>query len=173
MEEWIDSPSPITDGQYLTLDGADFNLDNHEDWLVCGPNGVRTFMGTGNLPYIELEAPLVDHFCSDASFCLLDFTDAYLDIIACSADNEGIWVFYYDETDSSWTAGNRPDTTGSYNRLRGADFNKDSYLDIVATSAEYHGIHIWYGTATGDWIPATPLEDGSAFFALDVGDIVQ
>ncbi len=72
-----------------------------------------------------------------------------------------------------WSTGLRPTMTNTYNKIAVEDLNNDTWLDIVATSAEYLGVHTWYGAADSTWTPGTPLEDGSAFFGLDVGDIDQ
>jgi len=169
MECWASWPSPITDGQYLSLAKGDFNLDGHEDLLVCGPAGIRCFAGDGLGGWTEYSNGLVGLSATDVKFDHVDH-DLYPDVVACSGDNQGIWAFYGDGL-GNWTMASRPTTTGTYNRLAAEDLNNDSWLDIVATNAEYLGIHIWYGAADSTWTATDPIDAGSAFYGLALGDI--
>ncbi|TFG47439.1 MAG: VCBS repeat-containing protein [Gemmatimonadales bacterium] len=117
----------------------------------------------------EVTAPISGPGISDAKFAFVDH-DANLDIVACSADNGGVWIFYGNGA-GYWSTGNRPTMTNTYNKLTVHDLNNDSWQDIVATSAEYLGVHTWYGAADSTGTAGTPLNEGSAFFGLDVGDI--
>ncbi|MFH1844702.1 MAG: FG-GAP-like repeat-containing protein, partial [bacterium] len=169
FETWAVATSPITTGQILAMDKGDLNADNHEDLLVATPTGVRVFTGDGAGALTEVTAPLVGPGVADVKFDYVDH-DSNLDIVAVSADNGGVWVFY-GTGDGYWSTGNRPSMINTYNKLVTRDMNNDTWLDIVATSAEYLGIHVWYGAADSTWTAAPPIDDGSAYFGLDVGDI--
>lgn len=169
FESWQAVSSPITSGQVLCVDSGDINNDGIEDLLTAGPYGIRCFLndGTGNLT--ETQSPLSGTGVTDAKFCNLNH-DAWPDVVATSGSNQGVWTFYGDGA-GQWTAGPRPATSGNYNRLAIEDLNRDTWPDLVATSSGSGGIRSWYGSATGTWTPGTPISNGSAFFAVDVGDI--
>ncbi|MFC1572204.1 right-handed parallel beta-helix repeat-containing protein [Candidatus Eisenbacteria bacterium] len=171
MEAWETVVSPISNGQYFSLETDDFDDDGSQDLLVCGSVGIRVFAGDGaaGTALNEANAPLMGHVINDVKFARVN-GDAHLDVIGCSGDNGGIWVYYGDGA-GNWTSGNRPAMTGSYHRIVAEDLDDDTHLDLVATSTEYHGIHVWYGAADSTWTLGTPIGDGSAFFGLDLGDI--
>jgi len=171
FETWAPATSPVTTGQYISLDKG--NLDNdineYDDLLICGNDGIRCFTGDGAGTLTEVSAPLIGPICQDARFAYVNH-DVYLDIVACSGNNGGIWIFYGDGA-GNWTSGNRPTITGTYNHIVAADLDNDTWLDILAASAEYHGVQVWMGAADSTWSAGTPIGNGHAFFGLDYGDI--
>jgi len=169
FESWQTEASPITTGQVLGLDRADFNGDGHEDFLACGSFGIRVFACDGAGSLTETPAPLGGESCSDAHFAYIDH-DVHIDIVGCSADNNGLYVFHGDGA-GNWTPGPAPAAANSFYRVACADLDGDTWLDIAATSAEYHGVRAWIGSAAGDWTPLPALDDGRAFYGLDLGDI--
>jgi hypothetical protein len=169
FETWEEGPSPITTGQCTALDKGDFDNDSKADLMVCGSGGIRCFRG-GMYPSLpEVDAPLVGLACADGHLAYLDH-DQNLDVVGCSGNNGGIWVFHGDGA-GHWSPQVRPTTTGTYFRVRTRDLNNDSWTDIIAASGEYQGIRIWYGSADGTWTPGQTIADGQRFYGLDVGDI--
>ena len=81
-------------------------------------------------------------------FAFVD-NDQWPDVVGCSSNNGGIWLFYGDGL-GNWTPGVRPVTSNSYSRVAAQDIDSDSYLDIVATSTEFGGVQVLIG-GEGTW----------------------
>jgi len=171
FEVWQSETSPLTTGEVRSLDKVDFNKDGHEDLLVAGQTGAACFEGDGNGNLANRTDPVSGYSCSDGLFYDMD-KDNEIDVVACSGDNDGIWVLTGDGS-GNWSSATRPTAENSYNSIAVADLNNDTYPDIVASSSEYHGIQIWYGSSGGNWTAGDPLGYGSVFYALDTGDIDQ
>ncbi|MBU0719327.1 MAG: right-handed parallel beta-helix repeat-containing protein, partial [Planctomycetes bacterium] len=170
FETWESLPSPVTEGQCSALDGDDYENDGDEDLLAAGSDGIRLLANDGAGVLTETSHLLIGEGISDARFAYMD-ADQYLDVVACSSNNGGIWVFYGDGG-TSWTQGNRPATTGTFNHVAVEFLNyEDTRRDIVATSGESQGIRMWDGEEDDTWTELAPLENGRALLGLDMGDI--
>ncbi len=100
--------------------------------------------------------------------------DGHVDLVACSSDSGGIYVYAGDGSGTNWTwlQTNLPNT-GWGNRIALADVNGDGLLDVVCTYNE--GPRVWLGDGRGGFaassvgLPSPPIY--GLFHGLQVRDV--
>ncbi len=156
------------------VDFGDINNDGLID-LAVGDHckGLYVYKGDGTGKWVSASNGLPKFQADDIA--LGDFNrDGNLDLVACSANDEGIRIFTGNGK-GDWNAASYPElpTSDDCHELALGDFNHDGILDIAATMI--HQTRAWISTGEGNWkesshgLPEPPW--GGQYWGISVGDV--
>ena len=174
-------------GNFNYVTRGDINKDGYLD-IVAGtggypgedPGGLYVYLNQGGSSFTEsssgLPGPGSDYF---GSVQLIDIDgDTNLDIIAAyeshwSGGNDkgiGIW---FGNGGSSWSQGNSPASSGSFDSVYVGDIDSEGNLDVVGGSDS--GIYCWLGSHSGQTLSWTEARTGlptyGEYTGVSLGDV--